>query len=177
VLPVLRRLLPVAIAAAALGGCGGSSSHKQPDPSSAPPAASNGPRAKPARPADVAVIKRWSDSLRTGHPAVADRLFGIPAVVQNGTPPLELRSRRDVHTFNSSLPCGAVLIDTRVLGGYDVATFRLTDRPGSSCGPGSGQRAATAFRIRRGRIVEWRRVAVPDGKAPAPAPPANSKSV
>jgi hypothetical protein len=132
------------------------------------------PAAEPARPDDAALIRRWADTLRAGRVSAAARLFTVPAIAANGGPAINLFSRRDVRLFNASLPCGAVLLSTRRVGHFTVGTFRLTDRPGGGCGPGTGQKAATAFRINGGRISEWRRVAVPSGPAPkpeAPAPP------
>jgi hypothetical protein len=40
-----------------------------------------------------------------------------------------------------------------------TASFDLTERPGAGrCGSGTGEEASTAFVIRDGKIVEWRRV-------------------
>jgi hypothetical protein len=100
----------------------------------------------------------------------ASSYFSLPALVSNGTPDLALSKRREVRAFNASLPCGATLIKARRSGDYTIGVFRLTDRPGGDCGPGSGQEAATAFRFRRGKISEWRRVAVPQF-TPAKPPP------
>jgi hypothetical protein len=113
----------------------------------------------------------WSDQLRAGHVDAAARLFAVPAIVENGTPPLELSSRAAVLLFNRSLPCGARLLSTTRAGRYTVATFVLTNRPGGGgCRGGVGQRAATAFAIRGGKIAEWRRVPLPSEPGPAPAP-------
>ncbi|HYZ27475.1 MAG TPA: hypothetical protein VE570_00350, partial [Thermoleophilaceae bacterium] len=50
-----------------------------------------------------------------------------------------------------------------------VATFVLTERPGSqSCGA-TGKLVAAAFLLRHGKISEWRRVLVP----PPLGPPEN----
>jgi hypothetical protein len=52
-------------------------------------------------------------------------------------------------------------------GEVTTATFRLTERPGpGQCGDGTGETAKTAFVIRDGKIVEWRRV----GLAPPTTP-------
>ena len=156
--------------AATLAGCGGGHEQKLPTTSEAPPPAPK-VRSLPARPAESALIRRWSDTLRAGHVAAASRLFHIPALAQNGGPELPLQTAADVKAFNASLPCGAVLLDARrVIGGYTLAVFRLTDRPGGDCGQGSGQRAAAAFAFKRGRISEWRRVAVPQFEQAEPKP-------
>lgn len=155
------RIVVVVVAATVLAGCGGDHAQKLPTTSQAPPPAPR-VRALPANPQEVAVIRRWSDTLRAGRVNAASRFFHVPALAQNGGPELPLKSLTDVRIFNSSLPCGAVLLDARrVAGGYTLAVFRLTDRPGGGCGTGTGQRAAAAFRFQDGLISDWRRVAVP----------------
>ena len=103
--------------------------------------------------------------------AGATRLFGLPVIVENGTPPQVLTTRTAVRAFNESLPCGARLLSTRRRDRYTVATFRLTDRRGGACGAGVGDKAATAFRLRGGRIVEWLRVPIGAGEPTVPSPP------
>jgi hypothetical protein len=96
--------------------------------------------------------------------------FAVPSIVSNGTPPIRLTSREDVRSFNRTLTCGAQITATERRGRYVIATFMLTERPGSgTCGSGVGATARTAFRIRRGRIAEWVRLpdADPD-EDPAP---------
>ncbi len=85
--------------------------------------------------------------------------------MENGPPPIELRTRAAVIAFNRALPCGAKLIDTEPAPrGFFIATFRLTERPGEgNCGSGTGETARTAFRVRDGQITEWLRVQdIPD---------------
>lgn len=159
----------LALAAALAVGCGGDNTRKPPIVRSEAPPAQPHVRAAPARPADVALIRRWADTLRAGRVSAASRLFRVPALAENGTGELALQSFADVRLFNESLPCGAVLLDAkRVAGGYTLAVFRLTDRPGGDCGTGTGHRAATAFSFSRGRIREWRRVAVPTFESERP---------
>src|SRR3954469_7657451 len=158
-------LLIAVVLGAAASGCNG-------DSEAGPAQAA--PRASPAHFSDARLIRAWADALRAGHPDRAARRFSVPAIVQNGTPPIVLRTRRDVVAFNASLPCGATLLGTRRSGRYVMATFRLTDRPGGQCDGGTGAQAATAFRISARRIVEWRRVPVPSGPNPAPVPDKNS---
>ena len=158
----------LALAAVAAGGCGGDSGPKLPTGTSTAPAAPR-VRGAPARPRDVALIRRWADTLRAGHVSAAARLFRLPTLAENGTGELVLSTSRAARAFNASLPCGAVLLRARrVPGGYTIAVFRLTDRPGGDCGPGTGHRAATAFRFGGGRISEWRRVVVPIFEATRP---------
>jgi limonene-1,2-epoxide hydrolase len=134
-----------AISILALAGCGSS------DTSTVPGGAD----------ADaVRVIKDWADELRAGDVQAAADRFQVPAVVQNGTPPLRLTDRSEVVGFNESLPCGAKLTEATTSGKYTIATFELTERPGpGECGGGVGETAKTAFVIHDGRITEWRRVA------------------
>jgi hypothetical protein len=105
------------------------------------------------------VIRAWSDALRAGNIERAASYFALPSVVQNGTPPARLISRRDARIFNMTLPCGGRLIRTETSGRFTTGTFRLTKRPGANCGVGTGHTASTAFVIRDGKILEWRRVA------------------
>ena len=121
-----------------------------------------------ANPDATRVIKEWADELRAGDVQAASERFEIPAVVQNGTPPLTLTDRQEILLFNESLPCGAELTRAETRGRFTVATFRLTERPGpGECGTGVGESAQTAFVIRDGRIAEWRRV--PDQSAQPPS--------
>jgi hypothetical protein len=114
----------------------------------------------------VAVITAWSDQLRAGHVARAASYFDVPVIVQNATPPVRLDNKREVLAFNRTLPCGAHIVKTLAGEQYTVATFVLTERPGSpGCGA-TGKLAATAFILRHGKIAEWRRVLVPPPLGP-----------
>lgn len=182
-----RRTRPLALglaAALSLAACGGGSNAGDTAQSRAKQAAATTPKAsgsasrspsktrrkkaasKPypihrARAADVAVITAWADTLRAGHVRKAATYFNIPVIVQNAGPALRLTTRRQVLEFNLALPCGAHVF--RVIAGerYTVATFVLTERPGSSGCGATGQLAATAFLLKHGKISEWRRVLVP----------------
>ncbi len=112
----------------------------------------------------MAVIEGWTEALSEGDVAAASDYFAVPSVAQNGTAPLTLRTRDDITAFNRSLPCGAELVRARPAGRFIAATFRLTERPGGSCGPGSGNLARTAFVIENGKIVQWRRLPDPSGR-------------
>ena len=162
------RLVALLVAASLVAGCNGDPKKNAPAPGSA--------GAAPTVPnQDARVIREWSDLLRKGKLDAASGLFAVPATVQNGTGPLMLDSRGQVVGFNESLPCGAKLLSTTRREPYTVATFELTERPGGDCGTGGGNKAATAFRIEDGKIVEWLRVAVPpeqpepDRKPPPPS--------
>jgi hypothetical protein len=170
-----RSLALATAAALTLAACGGSSagdgthSQAQPAPKQSPPAAGG---LHPASRANVAVIRAWSDTLRAGHPAKAATFFALPSVIQNAGPEVRLITRKDVVVFNRTLPCGAHLVKTIAGARYTVATFVLTERPGSPGCNGVGQLAATAFLFRHGKISEWRRVVVPPlgGDQPQPSP-------
>jgi hypothetical protein len=143
-------MLPVALAFSlvALASCGDGDA-----------STSEGERVEiPSGHADVKVIDAWVTTLRRGNVVAAADYFALPSVVQNGTPPLKLETEKDAVEFNRSLPCGAVLIRARPLGRFIAATFRLTERPGGDCGPGVGGLARTAFLVRDGKIVQWRRL-------------------
>src|SRR4051794_25577223 len=151
-----RSLLLVLAAAVTLTACGGKSaddtSRTQADVAQSP--ATVVPKRdyrnyyppgthKPSREA-VHVITAWSNELRKGHVRRAARFFALPAVVQNATPPLRLESKKDVLDFNRTLPCGAHIIKMIAGARYTVATFVLTERPGSESGCGAtGRLAAT----------------------------------
>jgi hypothetical protein len=111
------------------------------------------------------VIRAWADTLRHGDVAKAASYFALPALVENGTPPLRLTTRAQVRAFNASLPCGARLLRVHSASRYTTAVFRLTERPGPGrCGEGTGRTARTTFVVRNGKIREWRRV--PDRPQP-----------
>jgi hypothetical protein len=141
------------LALLALAGCGG-------DSTSVPGGAD---------PADVNVIDGWVTTLARGDVKGAASYFAVPSVVENGTPPLRLDTRARVIAFNASLPCGARLVRAKPAGRFVAATFRLTDRPGGACGPGTGATARTAFAIENGKIVQWRRL--PDRAPEQPTGP------
>ena len=169
ILRVIRCALLVAGLALVPTACGsGSKTATTPPPpqrSATPPA----PERKPASARDVAIIRGWADALRRGRVERAAGYFAIPSVVSNGQTPLRLTSRDDVRHFNRTLPCGAKILHAEDTGTFVVATFRLTERPGRGrCGSGTGGKASTAFLIRRGHIVQWRRVLEPTpGATPA----------
>jgi hypothetical protein len=124
---------------------------------------------------DAGVIRGWAQALTAGELDKATSYFALPAIVQNASPPLRITTRAQAREFNELLPCGARLLATARHGAYTYAMFRLTDRVGGNCGAGVGGVAATAFRIRGGKIAEWRRLpnpAQPPPITPAPAPPA-----
>src|SRR5688572_19582714 len=107
----------VVLAALALSGCGDGG---DPPPLGAPRAAD-----------PAGVIDAWSDAMRRSDIEAATDRFALPAVVANGTPEIELQNRSAVYLFNESLPCGSVLVDTQEHHGLTIATFELTERPGS----------------------------------------------
>lgn len=148
---VISATVLIAALALPLSACGGGSSSDDSDRSGIPGGAD---------PDSARVIDEWSTALREGDVQAAADYFEIPSVAQNGTPRLELDSRRDVVAFNEALPCGAELIRAEEHAGYVLATFELTERPGEgSCGEGVGNEASTAFLIQDGKIVEWIRAA------------------
>ena len=125
-----------------------------------------------ADPETTRVIEDWATALREGDVEGAAEYFELPSIAQNGTPLLQLESRRDVVLFNRALPCGAELISAEQDGRFTVATFELTERPGpGKCGDGVGNEARTAFVIEDGLITEWIRAAgEPQFEPPAEGP-------
>jgi hypothetical protein len=167
-----RALTVAALAAVAIAGAGCDDESDSAKPAAterrpAPEAESGSGRADTR---EVEVIRAWSEALRSGRERKAAGYFARPVLVQNGGAPLRLGTEPAVRLFNRALPCGALLLEARRSGRYTVATFRLTDRPGGDCGSGAGQKAATAFRFRGGKISEWRRAAVPGEPEPDPGP-------
>lgn len=121
-----------------------------------------------ADPQEAEVIEDWANALREGDIDAAADYFKVPSVAQNGTPPLQLRTREDVIDFNEALPCGAELVSAETRDSFTLATFELTERPGAGeCGSGVGNTAKTAFVIEDGLITEWVRAV--DGSLPPPA--------
>jgi hypothetical protein len=100
--------------------------------------------------------------MRAGDGVRAAQYFTVPAIVQNNTPPITLKTRAEVVFFNMTLPCGGKIVRTSQRGPYTDVIFELTDRPGGACGTGTGHQVATAFLVRNGKIAEWRRLADPD---------------
>jgi hypothetical protein len=116
-----------------------------------------------ADPGDVAVISGWVNTLATGDVEGAARYFALPSIAENGPLVIRIRTFEDAVSFNETLPCGAELLSAETIGDFTAATFRLLERPGGSCGAGTGGTAATSFLIEEGKIVEWRRVGIGDG--------------
>jgi hypothetical protein len=167
---------PIAVCAAALAllaGCGDDSDSGNTAPDAgAPGAPEAAPREVPgdADPEAVGVIGAWADTLRAGDVEGAADYFAIPSTAENGPLLIRIRSTEDAVEFNESLPCGAELVRAEGAGEFVTATFRLTERPGSgTCGAGTGELAETAFMIRDGEIVEWRRVGTGAPQSPGQA--------
>ncbi|HEX4734837.1 MAG TPA: hypothetical protein VH247_10510 [Thermoleophilaceae bacterium] len=176
-----RQLVLVIAAALTLAACGGStagdSSRATSRPPKSPATTTTAPQKdytnyyppgthKASRKA-VAIITAWSDELRAGHVKRAASYFDVPALVQNATPPMRLHTKKEVLAFNQTLPCGVHIVKTLAAATYTVATFVLTERPGSSGCGATGKLAAAAFLLHHGKIVEWRRVLVPPPLGPA----------
>jgi hypothetical protein len=181
-----RTTRPLALGLAAaltLAACGGGSSAgdaTQPAAKSAdattpktsgakPDSKSTRPKRTPlhkASPRVVKVITAWADTLRAGHVRKAASYFDLPVIIQNAGPAVRLTKRSQVLAFNRTLPCGAHVVRTVAGATYTVATFVLTERPGSpGCGA-TGKLAATAFLLHHGKISQWIRVQVPPPLGP-----------
>lgn len=158
-------LVALALLLAALVGCGdGGASDSGGTQGDAP---MRGGIPGDASPEAVEVISAWSEALGRGDVDAAADLFAIPSVAENGPIVARINTEAEARSFNESLPCGGRLIRAEGEGEVTTATFRLTERPGpGSCGDGTGETAQTAFVIRDGEIVEWRRVGLDQPDAP-----------
>jgi hypothetical protein len=154
--------------AAALAGCGGSSSGTTSGPAAARRTTPRVTVPASVAPGDARAVRAWAATMRRGDVAGAARLFAPGAVAANGTTPAQLRSPAAVLAFNRSLPCGPQVTALEPSAhGFVIATFRLTERPGAgTCGKDAGQTAHVALRIRDRLIVDW--IRLPDQPA-APA--------
>jgi hypothetical protein len=177
----------VALSVAAVVGCGGSAkSASTPapqtvatDPGPIPPVSdlalppgvpdqSNGPAADGAR----RVINNWLKALRHGDVKRAAHYFALPSKFQNATPVLTVNSEQERIAVNVSLSCGAVATEMGSAGVYTIVKFRLTKRPGGSCGTGVGGTVRGAIRVERRKIKEWYRLPdQPGGQQQAPPAP------
>lgn len=162
------------ILATVVAGCGGGSDGAS-TTGAAPAATTTAPATTTPRPtfADrdtVRAVRDWSAALRRGRIAAAAAYFAQPSRVQNGTPPITLRTDADRVAFNDALPCGAVPIRfARSARGFVVVTFRLTERVGGDCQGAAGKTARCAIRVRRGRMTDW--IRLPDAPGPQEAAP------
>src|SRR5436853_4058519 len=162
-------------ATGATGGATGTGGRTGPTPA---PTGALEETTRPADPAAVRVIRGWTDAQRASEVDRAASYFAVPAIVENGTAPLQLSTRGALREFNAQLPCGAVLLRTSAATRrlVTVTTFRLVDRPGQHC-DGTGAQARTAFGVTGGRIHAWVRLpdrpqgggAQPSGGATAPS--------
>jgi len=114
--------------------------------------------APPATPAQV--VRAWSTDLNANRNEAAARLFAPDArVVQPGVD-VVLSSHALAVAFNDALPCAGKITRLQVRGSQVTATFLLGARPQHRC-DGPGQKAATLFVVRDGKILLWRQVPVP----------------
>jgi limonene-1,2-epoxide hydrolase len=117
--------------------------------------------AKPA-----AVVRAWSHALNANDNEHAARLFAHNArVVQPGVD-VRLNTHALAVAFNASLPCAGRVVAVSVNGNRATATFVLAERPKHRC-DAPGVKAAALFVVRRGKIVLWQQVPVPEDKPTA----------
>ena len=165
--------LAVVVLAAVVAGCGGGDTEDRltlttpkgkETPSGEATATPTGRGAKVTR-AEDATIRGWANALRNGKVDRAVRYWAVPAVYSNGDPPVRLPTVEAIRAINEGFPCGAKVVSTQRDPRdrhFVDAVFVLTERRGSArpC-DGTGGRAATAFRIRNRKIVEWLRLPNP----------------
>ena len=152
---MVERIGIALLGAVVVAGCGGGESDVPPRVRPAPPIDA---RVVPPPRAAVQVVERWAGAMRRGDVRAAARLFAIPAIVQlqPGGPELRITRRRHAVAFQRVLPCGAKVVRADREGRYVTVLLRLTQRPGDTC-DAPGEDVRTAFLVRKGRIVEWRR--------------------
>lgn len=112
----------------------------------------------------AAVVRAWSAALNADDNERAARLFARNAHILQPNVDVVLRTHALAVGFNDALPCAGTITRLQMKGNRVVATFLLGERPKHVC-DGPGQKAATLFVIRKGKIVLWQQVPVP------PAPP------
>jgi limonene-1,2-epoxide hydrolase len=109
----------------------------------------------------AAVVRAWSRALNTNDNERAARLFARDArVVQPGVD-VRLNTHALAVAFNAALPCAGRIVEIRVSGNRATATFVLGERPKHRC-DAPGVKAAALFVVRRGKIVLWQQVPVPE---------------
>jgi hypothetical protein len=131
------------------------------------PAGSARTEARAAAPAPVtmrAVVRAWSARLNAGDNRGVARLFALPAVMIQGPYAYRLKTRAQVASWHSALPCSGRIVSIAIHGRYADAVFRLGNRGSSKC-DGPGTLAAARFEIRGGKIVSWEQIAVPAKQA------------
>jgi hypothetical protein len=158
------RVTPIAAlaAAAVIAGCGGSDGKQ----SRAGVAGGDTPRRSvsptvPPAPADSGkgVVQRWTRAIYKGRYRQAAALFARDAVVEQSIT-LILHTRADALVFNRSLPCRAKVTSIkREPDGRLLAAFDLFARSDGQCQRGG--KARVRFRIRGGKIKEWRQLPEP----------------
>jgi hypothetical protein len=154
----MRMLVSVVagISVAALAGCGGSS-HARP----APHAVRGDTAARAALERRMgAVVRAWSARLNAGDNRGVAELFSLPAVMTQGSSSYRLHTIRQLVIWHRALPCAGRVVSIRFAGRFATATFRLGNRPGSTCDAPGGL-AAARFEIVGGKIVSWEQVPVP----------------
>lgn len=112
------------------------------------------------------IVRAWSKALNANDNAGAAALFARGArVIQPGVD-VPLTSRALAVAFNASLPCAGHIVSIRVRGNRATATFLLGERPKHHC-DGPGEKAAAVFTVRKGKIVRWQQVPVPQDQPTA----------
>jgi limonene-1,2-epoxide hydrolase len=109
----------------------------------------------------ASVVRAWSRALNTNDNERAALLFARNArVVQPGVD-VRLNTHALAVAFNAALPCAGRIVEIRVSGNRATATFVLGERPKHRC-DAPGVKAAALFVVRRGKIVLWQQVPVPE---------------
>ena len=120
-------------------------------------------------------MRAWSARLNAGDNAGLARLFRVPTLISQGPYEYRLRTRAQVATWYSGLPCSGKVVSISIHGRFATVVFRLGDRGSKLC-DAPGTLAAAVFEIVNGKIVSWEQIPVPAKKAkpklmPAPSGP------
>jgi hypothetical protein len=165
---VTRRLAAVlGCTCALLAGCSGG---EQASPAASTQAKTSPPppvRSTKTPPPGVArIVRRWSTALNAGDNEAAADLFARGARVIQGSLVFVLRTRDDAVRWNAALPCSGRIVKLEVRRNVATAEFVLGDRQTSPC-DGPGNHATAEFRVRAGKIVQWRQLPTEQPAEPA----------
>jgi limonene-1,2-epoxide hydrolase len=108
----------------------------------------------------VQVVRAWSHDLNANRNEAAARLFVLGALIVQPGYELRLTTHALARAWNNALPCAGAITHLQVKGARVTATFVLGERPKHRC-DGPGEKAAAVFVVRKGKIVLWRQIPVP----------------
>ena len=111
------------------------------------------------------VVRAWSARLNAYDNVGVAQLFARPATFVQGGSVLRLETAADIALWHRLLPCAGRIVSITVKGEYATAVFVLASGKSRRC-DAPGAKAAAVFRIRRGKIVSWAQIPVPNPSGP-----------